>query len=301
MNSQGLLHLMEASSASVDRMAPPRLFGKIAKAIPDTIKNVTTWVDAATWDYSMTLGKIISMDNAYSKLVRADITNRKATGMPLRPTSELANEAAIFTNDAFGGLDWARMGRTAERNVGHKLATYMGSKHGRETLQLLAFAPDWTAANFRILYKAIPGAAKNGPMASLYRGYFARAAAIDLIISEGLQQANTGTSIFDNEGSRGWLRPTIGDGIHLSISKQFTEVPNYLTRMAEGDFSTVGHKSSSLLHVLHNIARGRTPNETLYAAVTPFTLQTFKREGELGAAAALGIPATDYDKEWTDR
>lgn len=300
VNSEALVHLMEATSASVDRFAPSTVSGKVAKMAPDTVKDVTEWIDAVTWDKAMTLGKIITMDKAYSDIVRADIKRARRVGGPLTSEDELMRQSAIYVNDAFGGLDWQRMGRTAERNGTHLVGSYMGTKHGRGNLQLGAFAPDWMAANFRVLFKSLPGATSNKEMGNLYRGYAARAAGIYLITGEGIQQAMTGTSIFDNEGERGWLRIHLGDGVYIRTSKQFTEPFDYVSRFKEGDLSPIGHRVSSLGHLLWDISKGESVGKAVGDAVTPFTISTIKSEGALGLSSAVGVPAVDYNKPWVD-
>lgn len=294
VNSEALIHLMEATEHGLDSMVPNKAMGAAFKLLPWGIRTITKKIDAFTWDHVMTTGKIISMDKAYSDLIRADILRAKKTGTPLTPESRLMNQAAIYTNDAFGGLDWKRIARTASNKGGHHIGSYLGSKHGRESMQLVAFAPDWTTANFRILFKGLPGASSNKAMGNLYRAYFARALSIYLMAAEGLQQANTNTSVFDNYGKRGWLRPHIGDGIHIELAKQFTEVPRYMSYFSEGDLRTLTHKSSSVFHLILDIINGKAPADALQDSVTPFAIQNMKEDGFIGVGGALGFPLYDY-------
>jgi len=323
VNSEALIHLMEAASASVDRLVPPGHFGRVIKVAPNSVKWLTEKIDSITWDHVMSAGKIIAMDKAYARLVRADIRNHVKTGAPLTPERVLGEQAATYVNDAFGGLDWRRLARNVEQKVarkfaaqvtGHgkesktggvrgKIGSYLSGKHGRESMQLAVFAPDWTTANWRIATKGLPGASTSRAMANLYRTYMLRAIVIHLMMSEGLQQITTDTSIFDNYGTRGWLRPHIGDGIHIEISKQLTETYRAGTYFAQGDLSPIGHKSSSMFHLLHNIVEGKSSADVLEEALTPISMRSYIREhekgaGHWGALGIIGFPARFYDKPW---
>ena len=78
--------------------------------------------------------------------------------------------AAIFINDAFGSLDWdgfvERLYSYAERNpntfrgnVASKMPKILSNKY-RKYLNFLAFAPDWTVANARIVARTFTQAPK---------------------------------------------------------------------------------------------------------------------------------------------
>lgn len=298
VNSDALLHLMGATSASLDRMTGPKSIGRVAKLFPDAIAAITKKVDSLTWDHVMTIGKIISMDKAYGKLVRADIKRALKNGEPLRSEAALAQDAATYVNDAFGGLDWKQLARNVENKVGKDVGSYLASKHGRETLQLTFFAPDWSTANIRILFKGLPGASSNRAMGNLYRAYFVRGALMYLIGAEGLQQANTGTSIFDNYGSRGWLRPHIGDGVHIELSKQLTEVFRTGTYLSQGRLDPIHHKGSSLYHVMANTLNGKPASDIAKEALVPISIQAISREGVWGIPGVFGKPAYVYQKPW---
>lgn len=323
VNSEALIHLMEATTASINRLVPPGHFGRLLTVAPEVVKWLTETIDSITWDRVMSAGKILAMDKAYAKLVRTDIRNHIKTGQPLRSETELAREAASYVNDAFGGLNWARLARNVSEKVARKHAeavsgkgtasktgalrsqagSYLASKHGRETMQLAAFAPDWSTANWRIALKGMPGLNSSRAMGDLYRSYMMRAILIHIIMAEGLQQINTGTSIFDNYGPRGWLRPHIGDGIYLELSKQLTETYRAGTYFTEGDLRPIQHKSSSILHVLNDLANGKEMPTAIRDAFIPISASAWKREyekgaGHWGAMGVLGIPARLYDKPW---
>ena len=69
----------------------------------------------------------------------------------------LYRKVAQFTNDAFGGLDWARLAESATTKLGFGAMNLLSKKKNRGTAQLALFAPDWTLANLRILGKSLPG------------------------------------------------------------------------------------------------------------------------------------------------
>lgn len=83
---------------------------------------------------------------------------------PLRSEREVAEAAASFTNDIFGGLNWRRVAESAKTRWGRDLALSALSPTGRRGLQLALFAPDWTLSTTRAAIKAF------GPKGSLVAG-----------------------------------------------------------------------------------------------------------------------------------
>jgi hypothetical protein len=65
-------------------------------------------------------------------------------------------EISRFVNDSFGGLNWFDAARSAETELGKRIAMAAYSPEGRRALQLVLFAPDWTISTLRAFSSALP-------------------------------------------------------------------------------------------------------------------------------------------------
>ena len=77
-----------------------------------------------------------------------------------------SQQAAVFANDAFGGLDWdgfaSRLYKFAEKNphsIRGKIAPHIAAAmpaNNRKWFNAVLFAPDWTVSNLRIVGNLVP-------------------------------------------------------------------------------------------------------------------------------------------------
>jgi len=107
--------------------------------------------DKYTWDYLHTGGKLMVADAYLDKA-------RMKAAKEGRPFDELAarQEISKFVNDSFGGLNWFDAARSAETELGKRMAMAAYSPAGRRSLQLVLFAPDWTISTLRAFSSALP-------------------------------------------------------------------------------------------------------------------------------------------------
>jgi hypothetical protein len=213
-------------------------------------------VDVVMWEKVFTWLKMATFEQ---KLGQAIVnTNGKV------PVEKLGAEIAEFTNDGFGGLNWARLAEETHNKIFRKMALEAGSKNGRELASVLLFAYDWTVSNARIMGKAFMSTAKtvanashkavgvkeryeypsrsdrlfkrttealtshrlHGIPVTPWERYTLRALFLYMTVGGALQQTLTGKPIWENER---WDRIDRGDGTNQVFSKQATEPAHAVT------------------------------------------------------------------------
>jgi len=112
-------------------------------------------LDHVTWDQLHDRFKVAGWLNQRQKLMEQGISYQRASEM-----------AAVFVNDAFGGLDWdgfaSRLYKFAQKNphsIRGKIAPHIAAampSNNRKWFNALLFAPDWTVSNLRIVGNLIP-------------------------------------------------------------------------------------------------------------------------------------------------
>ncbi len=112
-------------------------------------------LDRVTWDQLHDRFKIAGWLNQRQKLMEQGISYKRASEM-----------AAVFVNDAFGGLDWdgfaTRLYTFAQKNphsIRGKIAPHIAAampSNNRKWFNAALFAPDWTVSNIRIVGSLIP-------------------------------------------------------------------------------------------------------------------------------------------------
>ena len=112
-------------------------------------------MDHITWDQLHDRFKVAAWLQQRHKLMERGISYEKASEM-----------AAVFANDAFGGLDWdgfaTRLYAFAQKNphsIRGKIAPHIAAAmpaNNRKWFNALLFAPDWTLSNIRIVGNLIP-------------------------------------------------------------------------------------------------------------------------------------------------
>ena len=107
--------------------------------------------DKYTWDYLHTGGKLMVADAYLDKARRQAAEQGKFFDEDAART-----EIARFVNDSFGGLNWFDAARSAETELGKRMAMAAYSPAGRRSLQLVLFAPDWTISTLRAFSSALP-------------------------------------------------------------------------------------------------------------------------------------------------
>lgn len=172
-----------------------------------------------TWDRVFNAGKLYAWQTNVMKL----LNNPKFKDAPL---DEIYKQAAIVTNDGYGGLNWQQLYMNTSDPILKKMKEHAYNPTGRKWMQRIMFAPDWTTANFRIISRAFPGVNENAMSRKLYEAYTIRAALIVGTGGAALQYMFTGTNIMEN---RDPTRVDLGNGYSISLSKQLFEPLHWAT------------------------------------------------------------------------
>jgi len=196
-----------------DRVGGPFAKYLVKQGIDKLVTKPFKFIDAVTWDHVFNQGKLYTFQTARLKLLE----NPKARNLPL---AEINKRAAVFTNDAYGGLNWAQIYDDISNPILKKIAGAAYTPSGRRYMQLALFAPDWTTANLRILGRALPVANKDPISRKLYQAYAIRAGLIYATFGSALQYMFTGKSLLENKDP---TKINLGNGDTMVFSKQLME------------------------------------------------------------------------------
>lgn len=222
--------------------------GEADKIIPgsakagDALAKVNHAVDKFMWERLHTGMK---MQVFAEKMEELTANNAKAAekGGKLRTEKELAEIAASYANDVFGGLNWRRIAEGVKSRWGRDLTFGALNPAGQRVMRLAMFAPDWTLSTTRAAAKAfgegsgVKGLANARELADLHRQYIARSAFYYLMVGDGLNYAFTGHHVWDNKD------PTfieLPDGRRMQYSKHTMEPVHWLTQPVKQGLNKLG-------------------------------------------------------------
>lgn len=216
---------------------------------------------------------------------------------------QAAKAAASFTNDVFGGLDWFRIADGVQNKIGRDLALAVTSPKGKQFMQIMMLAPDWTVATTRAMVKAIPGVSSR-EIAALHQGYVVRSLIVYAMMAEGLNQHFSGHHFWENED------PTmvdLGDGRKLQLSKHFMEPVHWLINPAQQALNKLGYLPKEAMEQALNkqflSPKGAPPIEGsrvghALQSMTPITGQQAFTQGSMpGLAGFFGLPVYGRTEE----
>ena len=171
------------------------------------------YIDRVTWDRVFNVGKLYAFQTNALRLME----NPKYQSVGLK---EIHKQAAIATNDMYGGLNWMQLYKDTVDPMLKDFKANAYSPKGRRYQQLLLFAPDWTTANARVIGRSFPGLNGDKMSRSLYQAYALRASVILAVGGSALNYAFTGKMLWENDDP---TRIDLGNGQSLTLSKQFFE------------------------------------------------------------------------------
>lgn len=264
--------------------------------------------DRFVWENVHTGLKGITFMNAYEKLkTNWALAKERDPTTEIPPDEELARQAASYTNDTFGGLNWRRLADDATTHLGRVLVTAMASPGSRRAAQLLMFAPDWTYSTIRSFLQAsqkgtgLRGLLQPRTLADLHRQYIMRNAILYLTLYNGLNMALSGHPIWDNKKYGGdMFMLDLGDGRHMAINKHAYEVPHAVENPPKYVLGKMGILPSEALDQLlgkeYLTPTGGPPmkeSRVMHAAkrLEPFSMNALLEQGPSGVWSNLaGLP-----------
>lgn len=223
--------------------------------------------------------------------------------VPVRSKTALAEMAASFTNDIFGGLNWRRVAEETRTKWGRDAALAAYSPAGRRVSQLLLFAPDWTLSTVRAMTKAfgegsgIGGLVEAKTAADLHRQYILRSAIYYASVGTAVNYALSGHQLWENKD---WTTIDMGDGRKMQWSKHTMEPIHWLTKPGQQGLNKLGfvprEVANQLLGTEYLSTSGHAPrmqNRALHIAkgFTPIAVQqNFEAGPSSGIAGFFGAP-----------
>lgn len=232
-------------------------------------------------------------------------------------TAELADRAASYTNDIFGGLNWRRLADDAQTKWGKEIANGLANPTSRRIGQVMIFAPDWTYSTVRSVVKAIgkgsgvEGLIRPKQVADLHRLYLIRSAFIYATLYNGINMALSGHPIWDNQRN-GKPEPfliDLGNGEWAQANKHAMEVPNMVMHPAKWAMGKLGNIPSEIAEqalgkeylspdYMPPMKEGRLAHAA--KRILPFSGTSYLEQGPKEAiSSALGVPIYGHAKEST--
>lgn len=210
-----------------------------------------------TWDYLQTGFKVMTA----LKQLESQVAKHPNKDMKL-----IAEEAAEYTNDIFGSLDWRRIGYQMKSRWGRNLAAEMFSGRGKFWMDMAMFAPDWFAATARSWIKALPKS-KNGQIvwddqSRMYGRYLLGGLTSYIAIGEAMNYAFSGHGMQDNkptkknpnyaEQAKAKMMIDFGDGRFIQLSKHFTDFPDVVLEPGKAFFNKMATLPATALQLATN-------------------------------------------------
>lgn len=207
---------------------------------------VNHMVDKFMWERLHAGLKLNVFAEKYEKLLQNNAAaHSRNPRMPLLADKDIAEMAAAYTNDIFGGLNWRRMSEEYTTKWGRDLAMAAFNPQGRQYMQLLMFAPDWTISTTRAMKKALTVGGGSGVrglveplnVTDLHRQQLLRSAIYYGAVGDTLNYALSGKHIWENKD------PTVidmGDGRTMQWSKHTMEPIHWLTKPIQQGINKLG-------------------------------------------------------------
>ncbi len=236
-------NIADASEKAINKLTYVKPLGKVVAAPLRVLARSQEIIDTHLWDHVNTGLKASTYLAAINRLIREDARRAIRTGTKETNIDLLRQRAAQFTNDAYGNQNWNQMAMNVRGHMGHRIAAALNKPTTRGYIRMLVFAPDWSLSNLRVITKSLDVTDKGQ---SEYLKYTIRSALLFAFIAEALQQSAGEGSIFD-DSLKDALRPDIGGGQQIELSKQLAEV---LRIFIHGPGHVVGHKSGTLVKSL---------------------------------------------------
>ena len=231
--------ISNAAEMTINNLTHVKPLGKTVAAPLRILAKSQELIDTHLWDHVNTGLKATTYLAAINRLVLADARRANKTGTPMTDINLLRQRAAQFTNDAYGAQNWNQMAMNVRGHMKHRIAAALNKPTMRGYVRMLIFAPDWTFSNLRVIGKI---ADHRDKAHSEYLKYSIRSALLFAFVGEVLQQSSGEGSIFD-DSLKDALRPDIGGGKQMEVSKQLSEV---IRIGIHGPVHSLSHKLGTL-------------------------------------------------------
>jgi Transglycosylase SLT domain len=208
------------------------------------VEKLNMAMDELMWNRLHAGMKLSIFSKTYEELKKNNVlSNAKNPEVALKSREQLAKISASYTNDIFGGLNWRRIAEESTTKLGKDLSMEVMSPHGRRTLQLATFAPDWTLSTTRAAVKAFgPGSGVKGllkpeELSDLHRQYLLRSALYYFTVGNALNYAMSGHMIWDNKD---WTMLELRNGQTMQFSKHMMEPVHWMTKPLQQTVNKLG-------------------------------------------------------------
>jgi hypothetical protein len=224
---------MESLQAAMDKYVHP-VAGKAVGVVIKANHAVDNWM----WGRLHAGMKLEVWMDKKNKLIRDNVKAREGSPeVPLLSEERAGEIAASYANSLFGGMNWTKLMEGVESRYGREVASAMTSPTGMRYLNLLTFAPDWTASTTLSAVRAMDLRPSQAELAGLHRQYMVRAALWTLATAEAINYASSGHHLWENKDS---TVVELGDGSTMQLSKHFYEPFHWLQKPRQEALNKLG-------------------------------------------------------------
>ena len=317
--SKGFYEGLEFARKGLDSLVPGS--GKLVKGVEVANQAMDTFM----WDRLHTAMKLEVFAKTYETMLENNVkANGRNSKIALMSEKQVAEAAASYTNDIFGGLNWRRIAEEGFTRWGRDIKMGVYRPGGRRILRLAMFAPDWTISTTRAALKSLgglvgqlEGSGLRGLVsprtaADFHRQYMLRSAFYYAMLGDGVNYAMTGHHLWQNKD------PTyveLGDGRKMQFSKHTMEPYHWMMHPVQQALNKLGQVPKETLNQLLgteylNPREGR--GGSIYAGpqmksgrlahlgsqLSPIGVQQFAEGPSGGVLGAVGMPI--YGKKTVD-
>lgn len=288
------------------------------------IEAINYAVDVFMWERLHAAMKLGTFSSKLEVLRNSDAKAAAREGRAPRTEAQLAEQAASFTNDIYGGLNWRRLAEEAHTKWGRDIASAIYSPKGRRVSQLLLFAPDWTISTTRAATRAagqllgyekgsgLRGLLEPQNATDLHRQYMIRSAFYYALVGDAMNYALSGHHLWDNKD---WTMIDMGDGRRMQWSKHSMEPIHWMQKPGQQALNKLGffpkEAANQMLGTEYLSASGHAPRmdtsplgrlEHVGKSMTPIAAQqAFGSTAAEGGALSGFLGAPIYGKTFEQR
>jgi hypothetical protein len=224
---------LEALQGTLDKYIHP-----VAGATVGKLAQFNHAVDNIMWGRLHAGMKLTVYMDKKAKLLKENVKARdKSPEVPLLSEKRAGEIAASYANSLFGGLNWTKLMEGWENRSHREVVSAITSPTGMRYLNILTFAPDWTASTTMSAVRALDIRPSQMELSSLHRQYMARAAVWTLATAEAINYASTGKHLWEEEDT---TVVHLGDGSTMQLSKHFYEPFHWLQKPAQETLNKLG-------------------------------------------------------------
>ncbi len=281
--SSGFYQGLETFRNGLNRAVPK--LGDVSMYLPAKVNH---FLDHFLWENLHAGLKMSYWDHARSMM---EANRAKDLGRDLNPDERLQvnKDAANYTNNLFGGLNWLRVAEDAHSHYVQQLKLGLFSPSGLRNTELGILSPDWSTSVMRRVTGAfkegsgVKGLFKPRTVGDLHRAFLLRSALIYGLVGNAINYQLSGHYIWQNKDP---LMLDLGNGSKMQWSKALMEPAEWLLHPGQEALNKLGPIPKSGAEVALNQKYLSTSGHSPIITKGDSAFDFLKRVGYAGSQAA---------------